>query len=87
MAMKPQQVSPVSNMEGTRLPSTPLLFWTCISTSGIKVKMMMKNVASKSNLALLDFCVLFSSHMKQKKVKNKTEKSFSPIGCAINDNF
>jgi hypothetical protein len=47
MAMEPQQGSPMSKMDGTRLPSAPWPFWTCISTSG-KVKIMMKNVASKS---------------------------------------
>ena len=36
MAMKPQQASPMYKMDGTRLPSTPLPFWTCISTSGKK---------------------------------------------------
>jgi len=44
MAMEPQQAISMSEMDGTRLaklPSTPLPFWTCISTSG-KVKIMMK---------------------------------------------
>ena len=52
MTMEPQKASPISKMDGIRLQSTLLPFWTCISTSGI-VKMMMKNVASKSNLALI----------------------------------
>ena len=39
-------------MDGTRLPSTPWPFWTCLSIYFRLVKMMMKNVASKSNLAL-----------------------------------
>ena len=34
MAMEPQQASPMSDMDGARLPSTPWPFWTCISTSG-----------------------------------------------------
>ena len=34
MAMEPQQASPMSKMDGNRLPSTPWLFWTCISISG-----------------------------------------------------
>ena len=51
MAMEPQQAGSMSKMDGTRLLSTPWPFWTCISTSSI-AKMMMKNIASKSNLAL-----------------------------------
>ena len=31
--MEPQQASLMSKIDGTRLPSTPLPFWTCISTS------------------------------------------------------
>jgi hypothetical protein len=34
MAMEPKQASPMSKMDGTRLPSTPWPFWTCIFTSG-----------------------------------------------------
>ena len=34
MAMEPQQASPMSKMDETRLPSTLWPFWTCISTSG-----------------------------------------------------
>ena len=34
MAMEPQQAIPIPKMDGTRLPSTPWPFWTCISTSG-----------------------------------------------------
>ena len=49
MAMEPQQGSPMSKMDGTRLPSTPWPFW---NTTSCRVKMMMKNIASKSNLAL-----------------------------------
>ena len=33
MVMEPQQASPMSKINGARLPSTP---WTCISTSGKK---------------------------------------------------
>ena len=43
--MEPQQASPMSKMDGTRLPSTPWPFWTFIFTSG-KVKMMMKDIDS-----------------------------------------
>ena len=49
--MEPQQAGSMSKMDRTRLPGTSWPFWTCISTSGI-VKMMMKNVASRINLAL-----------------------------------
>ena len=34
MAVEPKQPSPMSKMDGSRLPSTPWPFWTCISTSG-----------------------------------------------------
>jgi len=46
--MKPMQASLMPKMYGTRLPSTPWPFWTCIG-----IQMTMKNIASKSNLALL----------------------------------
>ena len=53
MAMDPQQTSPMSEMDGPRLPSTPWQFWTCINIYFRLVKM--KNIASKSNLALVPF--------------------------------
>ena len=34
MIMEPQKGRAMSKMDGTRLPSTPWPFWTCISTSG-----------------------------------------------------
>ena len=34
MATVPQQASPMTKMDDSRLPSTPWPFWTCISTSG-----------------------------------------------------
>ena len=39
MTMEPQQASPMSKMDGTKLPSTPWPFWTCIFTSSTYVKM------------------------------------------------
>ena len=35
MTMEPQQASPMSKIDETRLPSTPWPFWTCISTHGL----------------------------------------------------
>ena len=51
MAMEPQRASPMSKMVENRLPSSSWLFWIGISFS-CTVKMMVKNVAPKSNLAL-----------------------------------
>ena len=34
MAKESEQTSPMSKMDGTRLPSTPWPFWTSMSTSG-----------------------------------------------------
>ena len=44
--------SPMSKMDGTRLPSTPWPFLD-LYIYFRQVKMMMKNIASKSNLALV----------------------------------
>ena len=72
--MEPQKASPISKMDGIRLQSTLLPFWTCISTSGI-VKMMMKNVASKSNLALTRFKSPFTNAPKTSTNVNSVDST------------
>ena len=52
MAVELQQASSMSKIDRTRLSSTPWPFWTYVTTSGNKLKIMMNKVASNSNLSL-----------------------------------
>ena len=64
MVMEPQQASPMSKINGARLPSTPWSFWTCISTSGNLC--LIKNCSKRSSVLL---CTVFTRNFYEKDVK------------------